>query len=66
MSHGINRTDCKTKNAQASKMERNRSLNARFMAENRPCGTIEENFLRPAYGKIGERRLSDSGKEKQD
>lgn len=54
MSH----TDYKQKHAQANHRERMYNMNTMVMSHAKPNETIRENFYRPAYGKIGERRKS--------
>lgn len=52
MSH----TDWKQKKSKIEHRERLYNANTLIMARRIPSESIKENFYRPAYGKIGERR----------
>ena len=53
-------TDWKYKRGQMAKREHNKNAHLEMIVGNKPSDKIKENFFRPAYGKIGERREGNS------
>lgn len=49
-------TDWKQKRGQMAKREHNKNIHMEDLVRNKCNDRVRENFLRPAYGRIGERR----------
>lgn len=49
-------TDWKYKHGQMAKRNHNKHAHFENMSKDKPKDDVRANFLRPAYGKIGERR----------
>lgn len=48
--------DYKHKHSKAIKKEHNKAIHLTNLVSNKPSKQVREDFFRPAYGKIGERR----------